>query len=429
MKKEKLEINRFEELIGPMPDGVLRRWSWILLALLSLFLGFSILLKVSEKLSAPITITTFNPPVQVKAPANGMLREILINNLDTVRKKQILARQETEVSLEELERLQSLFPSITQYQANPDPILLKLNLVKDIEGEIAVQIEGIIQNLNKYHEVLRDPLYLDKKNILESKLKYHAQLHVLLKQELASKKREVALEQNQFTISQSLYDSGVIAKVQFLEAQRQLLSTEASLQTQQREIEKNNLELTEVENQISTLQLDYQQDLKTAMDKLDDRILGLQTSLHGLEHAYQIESPAAGVLEFVDIFDQGQYLVAGDLLFNITPFDNRIIGQMALSEANTADLRIGQSVRIKLNKYPFQEWGILEGVIQSVTSVPIEGQYRIRIDLPHGLQTSFSKKLPYVNQLEGKAEIILDKKPFLQKIFQRLLSAWQENTR
>lgn len=423
------EINRFEELIGPMPDRALRRWAITFLFLLIVLLGLGYVLKIANSLAAPIVITSYNPPVRVMAPASGLLREIRVTNRTTVTKGQILARVETELTLEELKMLEGLLSRIMTYPKNPEAALALLREFPEMEGEIALQVAGIIQDLEKYRNVLRDPTYARQLAIFADKKEYHQRLQKVLDQELESKKKELALERNQFAINKSLFDSDVIAKVQFLEAQRALLTTELAVQNQQRELEKNQLEISSMENDLNSLIADHTQNLKTAQDKLDERLLNFQSSLHAIEHANHIEAPADGLLEFVDVLDRDQYLASGELLFQIIPEDNRVIGRLSLPETNTAALRPGQTVRIKLNKYPAQEWGILKGEVASITSIPIDGEYRVRISFPNGLQTSYRKTLPYLNQLEGRAEIILDKKPFLSKVFDRLVAAWDENTR
>ena len=61
----------------------------------------------------------------------------------------------------------------------------------------------------------------------------------------------------------------------------------------------------------------------------------------------------------------------------------------------------GQKVNIKLSGYPYLEFGMVRGVIKSISLVPSRDAYIIEIDLPDGLTTLYGMKLDFTRICRG----------------------------
>jgi hypothetical protein len=150
---------------------------------------------------------------------------------------------------------------------------------------------------------------------------------------------------------------------------------------------------------------------------------------------------------------EGQQVKAGDTLFveqdlvnhTITPIISPVAGKIILFKGTEDNARketiivyppitsyqtnlyldpkgfgnsqIEQKVLIKLDAYPEEVFGSLEGQITSILSVPINDKYRVEVDLLNGLITTENKHIPNQHNLSGKAEIILEDKNIFSRIF------------
>ena len=63
---------------------------------------------------------------------------------------------------------------------------------------------------------------------------------------------------------------------------------------------------------------------------------------------------------------------------------------------------------INLSNYPYEEYGIVTGLIQSISLVPKENNYYITISLPHGLATSYGKRIEFSQEMGCEAEVITE---------------------
>lgn len=413
-------IGQFDELIGPIPEKRLRRFFISFVLLIIGIFSVVVLVDTAEKLHGNIIITSLNPPVPVMASVDGIIHKVMVTDKTMVEKDQLLAQIELEMDVTALEALADRLDHLKDYERDPRAVLRELANLPEMEGELEIITLALQQEIRNFLQVREDPLFDKRRSTYQEQLQYRKKLAGLLEEEYKSKEKAHVLEESQFEISQSLFDSGLVSKVQYFDAQKRLLNTEFEVQNQKAEMERNNLDVEDIKNNIHTLEIDYQRDLKNVREKIDELLLDLHSLVHSMEHMYNLRAPTAGLLEYFEILDAGQMIGTQDPMFIITPEENRTIGQMSVPESNTAELEIGKPVRVKLNKYPFKDWGILEGEISSMTNVPIQGQYRMKVSFPKGFVTTYDRKLAFTNQLEGKAEIILNKRSFFDRIFSQI---------
>jgi hypothetical protein len=59
----------------------------------------------------------------------------------------------------------------------------------------------------------------------------------------------------------------------------------------------------------------------------------------------------------------------------------QFVGKCTLPILNTGKLSIGQNVNIKLDNYPYNENGMLRGIVTNISTVPNKDTYAIDVDL------------------------------------------------
>jgi hypothetical protein len=83
-------------------------------------------------------------------------------------------------------------------------------------------------------------------------------------------------------------------------------------------------------------------------------------------------------------------------------------------------------VIIKLDSYPFYEFGSLTGTVRSKSLVPKDNAYLIQVDLPATLVTNHNRVITFEQQLQGTAEIITNDKSFLRRIGEQMFVGWTD---
>ena len=126
-----------------------------------------------------------------------------------------------------------------------------------------------------------------------------------------------------------------------------------------------------------------------------------------------------GIFQFQNSWKENQLIKTGDLLATILPEkQQQFIENLIVQSQNSGKIKQNQKVLIKLDNFPYQEYGMLEGKIQSMSTVTDkEGKYFIEITLPNGLKTTFEKNLKFDNELTGQADIITEEMRLIERIF------------
>lgn len=92
---------------------------------------------------------------------------------------------------------------------------------------------------------------------------------------------------------------------------------------------------------------------------------------------------------------------------------------LQLPQNNLNKIDTSKTVRIKLNAYSYEEYGVLLGKIRCVSKLPIDGAYEAQVALNSNLETSFGKKIVFVNGLQGEGEIVLDDERLLVRLLKQ----------
>lgn len=89
-----------------------------------------------------------------------------------------------------------------------------------------------------------------------------------------------------------------------------------------------------------------------------------------------------------------------------------------ISQKDMEQIKLGEKVVLKFTAYPWQTYGIVDGVISSNEfSIYNSNELVINISLPKGLVTSHLKSIKPIDGLSASAEIITNSYSFLEKLY------------
>ena len=139
-------------------------------------------------------------------------------------------------------------------------------------------------------------------------------------------------------------------------------------------------------------------------------------------------TPIAGKVTFTKFWNENQDIIAGENVLTVIPEKpEKLTGKLQLPVAGSGKVKIGQKVNIKLENYPYLEYGTLVGTVENISLVAIENNYFVEIDLPSGLTTNYNKTLPFSSQLQGSAEIITVDIRLIERFLQPLKTMFKQH--
>ena len=146
------------------------------------------------------------------------------------------------------------------------------------------------------------------------------------------------------------------------------------------------------------------------------------------EQRYLFKAPFAGKVQFLRFWTNDQFVQAGEPVFTIIPENNEPYGQVSLPAFGAGKVKVGQEVIIKLDDFPYNEYGSVTGSISSIslttnTEKTQQGNvetYLVTVKFSKGLTTNYGKKLAFKHESKGVAEIITKDRRLIERLFDNL---------
>ncbi len=134
-----------------------------------------------------------------------------------------------------------------------------------------------------------------------------------------------------------------------------------------------SLEATVVEQdqRLAQLRSAYDSDLNqmrletiTAINRLEQQ----REKLRYQEGLLELRAPQAGVVKELATTTVGAVVQPGTVLLSLVPQSEPLLAEVSIENQDIGFVRQGQAVRLKLAAYPFQKYGMLEGVVKTVSA-------------------------------------------------------------
>ena len=147
----------------------------------------------------------------------------------------------------------------------------------------------------------------------------------------------------------------------------------------------------------------------------------LRVQLTTFKQTYFLVSLIDGVATFTKYYQKNQYVTSGETIMTIVPDERqKIIGKIRLLPQGAGKVRVGQRVNVKLNDFPYNEYGMLRVKIKNISLVPVvennQSSYVLEVEFPDPLTTTYKKTISFRQQMSGQAEIITDDTRLLEKL-------------
>jgi hypothetical protein len=137
-------------------------------------------------------------------------------------------------------------------------------------------------------------------------------------------------------------------------------------------------------------------------------------------------APVDGQIQILNFHKTNDYVQTGNEIFSIIPPASEIIGQVYLPEKGAGKVRVNQQVTVKLNNFPFLEYGAVKGRVQNISLIPNQQQssdgqkvnlYLVTVKFPDGLKTNYGRNLDFNFDGKGTAEIVTRDRRLVDRIF------------
>ena len=188
------------------------------------------------------------------------------------------------------------------------------------------------------------------------------------------------------------------------------------------QIISNKIQVEQLQSQIIDLKQSQIEEKNIKELSIQENIQSLKSQINLWKQAYQITTPISGKVSLSNIWSPNQYVRQGEEVMTIVPTSGagNIIVKAKLPTEKSGKVKVGQRVNIKLNGFPYQEFGILKAAVKQISLVPEGSVYNIDLVLTNSLMTTYNKEIIFQQEMKGTADIITEDKRILQRVFDRI---------
>jgi len=408
-----------QDILTQPPNWMVRWGNTTIFLILLLILVMSCVIKYPEFVPSTVIISSRNPPEKLEARTNTKVEEIFVEDHQAVSPKQLLMVLQSTADYRDVIRLRTIVDSLGSSGAEQFPL-----------GEVAAFKLGEIQaDYNAFAKALTEEQ-------LYARLQPYAPDYAAANRSLAESRSRIrtlqqqkSLEQTKYEVSkreydryQELFKEKVVSASEMNQEKIKFLLAGQNLENINITISQLQESILGIERTRSGASINAQKDKINLNSQTGQLFEQLRKSLNAWEQNYLLTSAAAGVVSFQQFLGKNQFVKTGDILLSVMPDDKDIlIGRLRVPATNSGKVKEGQKVLLKLDNYPYQEFGIVEGRVKNIANAPDkDGNYYVNVILPNGLQTSFHKNLPFDKELKGNADIVTQDLRLIERFFFQL---------
>ncbi|WP_316801951.1 HlyD family secretion protein [Pedobacter nototheniae] len=416
-----------QHIIDRMPTRFGFWVSAIVAFLFVLMFVFGWVVRYPDVVNGQISINANSAPLKLIANSNGKLKLNGVKSMDEVKEGQILAYVENPTNPTSVIYIDSL---LKLFNPNTDDILnIRHKLPHNFSlGELNSKYYAFSNSLQEFINYKQDKL-LDKQ----------VQNYVTLLNEqrngISTASKRVEMAKNSLIYVHKFYsrDSALFAKKVISESeldktQMSYLSSKDGLQNAINNLINTKQAAQQTESKIQELGIQKPEKEKELQIALTSAYNDLVDNIKSWEQKYVFKAPFSGKVQFLKFYNENQFVQAGEQVFTIVPKEEKAFGQVILPAQGSGKIKTGQEVIVKLDNYPYMEYGSITGQIKSISlttnttkteKADVE-TYMVLVDFPNQLKTNYGTKLDFKAEAKGTAEIITNDRRLIQRLFDNL---------
>jgi len=412
-----IRSDEVQEIMSRPPSWMIRWGISLIFTLILLCIFLSWFIKYPDVISGSATLTTSNPPAKLTVRISGEIDDLLLKDNTLIFKNQPIASIKSSLTVEaksflevEIHKIQEHLKksSLNEYYS------IKSNLVF---GEIEVNYLALITAVENYKTLVNDNnVNFNIKNTTKQITNQKALLSLTTRQ-LGNLQKLMTNADSKFNSDKVLFEKGIISQSDFFDREKTHKMTISDLQNLEKTKIQSSITITDLEKQIHQLNYEFEKQKRIYIQEINSNIATIENALNSWKQSYQITAPIAGKLSYLQAISLHQFVEQGKAIFAIIPENEEYIAHLKIPKTGYGKVKPHQKVMLKIDNFPYYEYGQLEGKVESIALIPNETDYLVKVKFTNGLMSTYKKALKFTPEMTGTAEIITEDLRITDRIF------------
>lgn len=419
--KKEIEIrsDEVQEIMSYVPNWMIRWGMMLIFILICLLIFITWFIKYPDVVSGTVTLTTVEPPIKLVAKNSGEIKQINLPDYSKVKKGDILITLISNLSLEEKVFLDSFCNELRSGLSNNSILFYKIPSMHHNFGIIQSDYTNLTKGLLDYQYLLTEDNTVYKIDNLKKQIQNQVKLQAVSNKQFNTSKKQLDRAKEKFESDKLLYENKVLSKMQFYEEEKKYHQAESNVESLEKTIVQHDITLTDYEKQLNDLEFNFKLKQKELLQQIQVSLSIIENEIANWELNYQIKAPIDGQLTYLENISEQQYIEGGKELFAIIPDNQEYLAYVKIPQMGYGKIKLEQKVRMKMDNYPFHEYGQINGKVKEISLIPNEQTYLIEVSLTEGLVSSYNRIFVYTPEMSGTAEIITEDLRLMERIFNK----------
>jgi len=423
--KIELRSDEVNDILRRPPRWIIRWGISVITLILLLLIAGSVIFKYPDKITAPIIINSENMPVRIVSRSNGRMTSFLVRDNQNVKKNQLLAVIENPARYEDYKVLKELCDSLSYVatSVNSDAFFLKkITIPGRLEvGEMQNDFVSLTATLSELYTFLQNDYHMRKIEKIRSQIGYQKNQVASAARKLKMAEEQKMLTRRNFERDSLLFSQKVISPADLEMSRGTLLGVFQEYENLSNSMNTLQISIQQAEQMIFDLEQERSRNLQEYQRNLKGNLETLKATISSWEQQFLLVSPVEGRISLSQYWKENQNIHTGDVVATVIPAgETKIFGKIFLPLNGAGKVKIGQRVNIKVDNYPYLEYGMLRETVEQISEVPAiidnKNVYVVTISFPKKLLTGFNIEIPCNQEMTGQAEIITNDISILKRI-------------
>lgn len=404
---------------------------WVAMAVVvfaGLLILFGWIIKYPDTVTGFIKINSGAAPVKLVANTPGNIHLQAFQAQDEVAKGEYIAVIENSALTEDVQTVAAL---IKNFHPTEKPFLNKqADFPEKVSlGDLNMKYYTFLSALKNQCDYEKENVFEKKKISLNDDIRWKKEIEEESEKllEIVRQKQEISRKWLDKYASLNK-DEIVTYEYELDKSKNEYLLSQQEEQSLLKEIASIRMQITENQNLLIQLQVEQQEKERQLQLDLLASYHDLSDNIKVWEQKYVFKAPFHGRVEHLKFLTENQFVQAGEEIFGIVPKETNVFGQVLLPANGAGKVKLGSKVTVKLDNYPYMEYGSVEGLVGSISllSQPQRSEqntietYLLVVDLPEGLKTNYGEILDFQHEIGGTADIIVKERRLIERLFDNL---------
>ena len=423
---------QIDDLIGVTPNWLMQSGISIVALVFMVILTISAFIKYPDKIVAKGVMTSENPPIEHINQTAGIIEEIFTKTGDIVGQGEPLVLIKNNVKRRDLAKIKSFIEDYKSIKHIPN--YLQLEYPKNLElGDLQSNYSQLQLAFSQFQLTQKQSGVFQQIETIKNEIHNTKELREVLLLEKDYSQEEMALIERDFGRNIVLNNEGVISDLDKEKVEGEWLRYQKQYSNLNQGIIQNKIREEQLILEIQKLSEARASTVQTQRHGIAQHINLLESAIEKWHKEYFICAEITGEVVLSPNLNKDKYFNESTVLCSVIPSEkgNKKLIKVQTSSAGIGKINIEDKVIVKVDGYPYKEFGTITSEVREMSPLPVITQttdginrytYSISIGLPDTLVTSHHKELPYHPNSSVTAEIITEDKTILERLLETFLS-------